>query len=425
MSSLSGASDDTLWRTLHKILDTIPTPHNRDVILRYLQERKANGMKAATLGVDANALRAFCVFLGQKEIEASTRADVIGYVNYAKNIRRWCNGRKDGSATVTEREERLSDSTLQKRKEIIKPFFRWLRGMEPYEGYPPEVKSLKSKKGGGDVIPADELVTKEDLRALIQASPDAQDKARLAVLYESGLRAGEFCALNVGSVVFDEFGAVLTLPKGAPGLKTGARRIRLFDSVAYLHAWYEANPKKEDPKAPLFHSNGRRCPGIRLSNGALWVFCKRTTKKAGIKKHVHPHLFRHSAATERARLGWNEGQMRAFFGWAKDSDMPSVYVHLAGMDYENVEIERRGLRGKDEVAGPALRPLKCRQCGLENVPTTLFCTGCRKPVSPDAEAALDRKKQEEIKDAVGAMLGNLLPKEFAAFLEKDKSRPEA
>jgi integrase/recombinase XerD len=53
-------------------------------------------------------------------------------------------------------------------------------------------------------------------------------------------------------------------------------------------------------------------------------------KIAKLPKELHPHLFRHTAATERARLGWNEAQMRAYFGWSKSTDMPSRYVHLAG-----------------------------------------------------------------------------------------------
>jgi site-specific recombinase XerD len=221
------------------------------------------------------------------------------------------NKKKDGTETVTEKPERLSARTINKRKEILKPFFKWLRQTSDN---PPEIKGLKSRKGADDEMPIDSLLTRADLAALLQACPDLGDKAKIAVLYDSGLRAGEFCALNIGSVAWDQYGATITLPKGAPGLKTGARRVRIFESVPFLHAWFEAHPQKTDPRAPLFlcRSNNR-AEDQRLTANALWYFVSKTAARAGLKKDVWPHLFRHTAATDRARLGWNEGQMRAFF----------------------------------------------------------------------------------------------------------------
>lgn len=410
MSSHQNLPEDALWASLNKILATIPLEENREVLLHYLQERAANGVKPATLGIDANCLRSFMVHLDQKHVEKTERKDVIAYLNNARNLRKWCSTRKDGTETVTEKPIRLSASTINKRKEIVKLFFKWLRQTDEY---PPEVKGLKSKKDDGDSIPVDQLITRDDLAALLQAHADTQEKARIAVLYDSGLRASEFCALNIGSVVFDQYGAVLTLPKGAPGLKTGSRRVRLFESVPYLHAWYEAHPNKKDPKAALWVSRSHRAPGVRLTANALWHFISTAGGKAVLAKELWPHLFRHTAATERARMGWNEGQMRAFFGWAKGSDMPSLYVHLAGMDYENVELERRGLKSKDERAASALLPLTCRKCETKNPLTSVFCANCKHPISPEAEEALEKQRQDEIEAITRRMVEEKLKEQLA------------
>lgn len=397
MSSHTGNTDEELWTSLNRIISTVPLEENRDTLLRYLQERAANGIKPATLGIDANCLRSFMVHLDKKSVEQATRQDVVSYLNVARNLRKWCNAKRDGSVTTTEKSVRLSASTINKRKEILKPFFKWLRQSD---GDPPETKKLRSRKSDGDALPVDQLIKREDLAALLQACVEVQDKAKIAVLYDSGLRASEFCALNISSVSFDEYGAVVTLPKGAPGLKTGARRVRLFESVPYLQAWYELHPQKHDPKAPLWLTMSNRELMERLSANALWYFVSKAGKKAALKKDLWPHLFRHTAATERARLGWNEGQMRAFFGWAKGSDMPSLYVHLAGMDYENVELERRGLKGKDERGASALLPLRCGRCGVDNPLTNVFCAACRYPISPDAEAAIENERRSEIQAMV-------------------------
>ena len=417
MSDFTGMNDDELWNAVNRYLDFIPLAENRELVLRYVEERRANGIKPATLGIDVNALRSLGVFMGERPFAEATKADMIRYFNTATGKRTWRTRTKDGGEVVSQKEIRLSFSTREKRKEVFKPFYRWVLGIE--EGQtPPQFKGIKSRKTSHENVPVDQLLTPEDLRAMLLHAKDDQQRAAIAVLYESGLRAGEFIALNIGSVVFDEYGAVLTLPKGAQGLKTGSRRVRLFDSVSYLQKWYELHPQKDDPAAPLWLTlggRGGRSHARRFALSVIYNLVRDTARRAGVKKHVHPHLFRHTAATERARMGWNEGQMRAFFGWSKNSDMPSWYVHLAGMDYENVEIERRGLKGR-EPAGPALKPLVCRVCRTENPMTSTFCSQCRNPVSPAAEAEVLAQKQEALKEEAARILAGLSKEELAALV---------
>lgn len=294
-----------MWERIERILETIPLRENRDVVRTWLQERQAVGLRSSTLTIHANCLRGFCVHIGMRNLQASTRIDVISYVNNAKSMRLFRSRKVDGSTTDTEQPILLAPRTLAQRKEVLKPFFRWMRGTDDQD--PPETKGLKVKRSE-DHIPTDALITRADLARLLLAHVGVQDKAEIAVLYESGFRAGEFCALNVGSVVFEEleggiWSAVLTLSKGVRGLKTGARRIRVFDCVDYLKAWIDQHPKKNEPLAPLWFSWSRRAPGTRLSPNSLLVWCYRAGKKSGLKKDCNPHVWRHSAVTERAKLG--------------------------------------------------------------------------------------------------------------------------
>lgn len=415
MSSLSNAPEEVAWEAILRVVDSIPSESNRAVLLRFLEERRANGIRMSTLGIEANAIRGFSLELKAKRLEDVAKEDVVRYVNNAKGVRVWVSKKKTGETTVTERATRLGQNTLGRRKEVFRSFFRWLRGTEEF---PPEVKSLKIKRGDIDSIPTDALLTRADLQQLLQAHPEPRAKAILAVLYESGMRAGEFCSLKIGSVTFDEYGAVLTMPKRTPGLKTGARRVRLFDSTPYLHAWYEAHPHKDDPKAALWFSMSRRAPMAPMTPNALWQFVERAGKTAELKKDIHPHLFRHSAATERARLGWNEAQMRAYFGWSRSSDMPTRYVHLAGLDYEEIELERRGKNGRGDKGRPALSPLVCKVCRAENLATATFCQACRNPVSPAAEAELQAKREAEIKEAASKIVIGGMQELIAAEVAK-------
>lgn len=393
--------DDYLDRRIVATFDSIPLLENRRTIERYLGERRANGDKTGSLANYAVALRGLCEFLGPKLLESVAKEDLVAYVNKSSRERIWRSFSKNGHVTITRKQVRLSPTTLACRKIILRMFFKWLRGTDEY---PPEVKNLRPNRPRDDAIPTDKLIGAEDMRRLLQAHPSAREKALLAVLHDSGLRAGELCALNLGSVQFDQYGAVLTLPKRAAGLKTGARRVRLFESGPFLQAWWEAHPEKGNPKAPLFISMSRRAPGVRMTTNALWKFCHDAGVKAKLDHEVHPHLFRHSAATEKARLGWREAEMRNFFGWARGSDMPSVYVHLAGQDYEEMELERRGLKQKGERAFAALAPRVCRACKSENLATATFCQACRNPVSPEAEAEIELQRRAQLKEELARLL---------------------
>ncbi|MGC9145998.1 MAG: primase-like DNA-binding domain-containing protein [Nitrososphaeria archaeon] len=61
---------------------------------------------------------------------------------------------------------------------------------------------------------------------------------------------------------------------------------------------------------------------------------KETARRAGVKKRIYPHLFRHSAATRDARY-LTESELKLKYGWVGGSDMAEVYVHLSWADLDN------------------------------------------------------------------------------------------
>jgi site-specific recombinase XerD len=71
-------------------------------------------------------------------------------------------------------------------------------------------------------------------------------------------------------------------------------------------------------------------------------------KSCGLDKQVYPHLFRHSRATHLADK-LTEAQMKILFGWAGNSDVPSVYVHLSGRDVEEALLRIYGINQRGEL----------------------------------------------------------------------------
>ena len=385
---------DAWSRRINTVLVTIPNEGNRATLQRYLSEKRANGAAPGTLLNDVNALRDLCVMLGAKQVDAATKEDIVAYATVTTRERCWRHPRKDGTDALRRKVVALQRSTLAARHQTVRHFFKWLKGGEDY---PPEVRFLKTNRKEFDNAPKDALVDASDLRMLLQAHPEPRTKAVLAVLHDSGLRSGELCALNIGSVEFDRFGVVLTLPKGAAGLKTGPRRVRLYESAPYLHAWFEAHPHKDHAEAPLFisMSNRNRSRAARMTPNAVYVLVERVRKLANVKKRIIPRAFRYSAATERARMGWTEGELRAHFGWSRSSDVPTTYIRLTGLDYEEMELERRGLVAQSSANIRALAPRACPSCQAENLATASFCQRCRHPLRPNAEEQMERRRERE------------------------------
>lgn len=126
----------------------------------------------------------------------------------------------------------------------------------------------------------------------------------------------------------------------------------------------------------------------------------RAAVKAGIKKRVHPHLFRHSRATLLAKR-LTEAQMKSYLGWTRSSKMAGIYVHLSGKDTDVAILEMNGIKMKSEEAVEELKPRKCIRCNLEYGATTRFCEQCGLILNEEEaqkiiKAELDRQNADEI-----------------------------
>ncbi len=152
-----------------------------------------------------------------------------------------------------------------------------------------------------------EVLTEDEVKRMIDAAENLRDKAMIAVLYESGTRRGEFMNLRIRDVVFDDYGAVIKV-KG----KTGERRIRLVSSVPYLLRYIDVHPQKDDPNAHLWVKMGYPGKGEPVNYNTFSAQLKKIAKKAGIKKRIHMHLFRHSRATILGKLSYRGSDVRVF-----------------------------------------------------------------------------------------------------------------
>ncbi len=183
-------------------------------------------------------------------------------------------------------------------------------------------------------------------------------RAPLHSLMRIGPRPGEFLNMKVKDILFQEERVICRLAHNGGG-KTGERLILIIKSVPLVSAWLNAHPFKDDLEAPLWIGFSSTNRYEQWSYRAFKNMLEELGKKAGIKKHIMPYLFRHSAATRDARLGFTESQLCMKYGWVLGSKMPRIYLHLANTDlYEKIEETVRGQGDKEaRTANSYLRPL--------------------------------------------------------------------
>jgi site-specific recombinase XerD len=139
------------------------------------------------------------------------------------------------------------------------------------------------------------------------------------LLYASALRIGEALQLEVR-----DFDAQLLRVHVRAG-KTGERFVPLPEDpvlIKSIDAWLEVR-SRWNPATPLLFTTK---PGKALSTNAARESMRLYGERAGIG-HVHPHMARHSAATELLSHGASPIGVQKILGHRSLSTLLSTYSH--------------------------------------------------------------------------------------------------
>ena len=363
-----GHEEKLKWWT-RKITDSDFEEETKKEILDFFNYCSATALSVDRILFYANRLYPLARML-KKPFKQATRAEIETVV------------------AEIERNDKLSAATKGIYRVTLKKLYKWLEGNGTV--YPEKVAWIKTQNGIKKMLPED-LLTKEDVDKLVDAAENPRDKAFIAVLYESGCRIGEIASLQLKCVSFDEYGAVLIVDG-----KTGMRRVRLISSVHLLTSWLGYHMDRQNPNAYLWIKLTRQ-RGKPLDYDAIRIQIFKIARKAGVKKRVNPHSFRHARATELARLGLNQAQMSAYLGWVPDTNMAATYIHLSGADLDNALLSAYGMKKPDDEGN---KP-KCPRCFKPNTIEARFCTACGMPMSLRAAVETDDENKEFRKEVAG------------------------
>ena len=147
---------------------------------------------------------------------------------------------------------------------------------------------------------------------------ELRDRAMLEVAYATGCRVAELMSLNWEDLRGGMAGDVRIIEG-----KGGRDRVVLNGEPALdvLAKWHRMAWSKE-LGAPIFQN----LQGERLTVRAAELVFRTRGERAGIKEHVHPHMFRHSCATHLLERGAGIADIGALLGH-KNLSTTTVYTH--------------------------------------------------------------------------------------------------
>jgi len=333
-----------------------------------------------------------------------SKGRAVKYIFYLRKLAKWLgkdfrDATKDDIKRVV-REIEMSNYSMLTKMELkitVRKVYQWL---EDADDYPDLVKWIRCSSSGTKKhrLP-EQILTKKEVQKLISVTQSVRDRAFVSMIYETGCRIGEILFLRLHSIEFDKHGAVVSVPHFG---KTGSRRVRIVSSVPAVQEWLNKHPDNHNPEAYLW--TGPK--GEVMAYGAVRSMLSRLAEKAGIRKPVNPHAFRHARATHLA-THLTEAQMKIYFGWTQSSEMAATYVHLSGRDVDSAILRLHGIQDdQTKKEKDTMTPKKCLRCELENPATNSMCSRCGLPLDEKASADILKADLEEAK--TGELVAQLL-----------------
>jgi integrase/recombinase XerD len=222
-----------------------------------------------------------------------------------------------------ERDRGLKPNSVHAAARAIRAWCGFLVRVELLSDSP--MRKVKMPKKGRHILPA---FSPADMRALLGACTNDRDRAMILCLLDSGCRASEFVALNVGDVNLRS-GAVFV--RGGKGDKD--RVTRIGERARRALAAYLAERPGVDPTVPLWVS---LTGAARLTTSGLGKFCRRLGESAGVSP-CGPHEFRRTCALTLHRSGARLTEIAGLLGHA-DLATLQRYLDLQAADYADAHI---------------------------------------------------------------------------------------
>ena len=214
---------------------------------------------------------------------------------------------------------KLSNKSIRRHISSIKGFYRYLTLENKVLDNPFLYVSLPKKESK---LPR--YLTYEELLEIFQEMPlktnsDLRNRLLLEFLYATGIRVSEIISISISDLDFFNQ-SVKILGKGK---KT---RIVYYNDVVkkLLEKYLDIYPKLNKKGLPYLFLNQKGDP---LTTSGVSYIINQVIKKISFKKHITPHMLRHSFATHLLNNGCDLATVQELLGHSSISTT-GIYTHV-------------------------------------------------------------------------------------------------
>jgi integrase/recombinase XerD len=251
-----------------------------------------------TIKTYGEALKSFLIFYRQKSTKDINNEDVIIYTNEYLLKNKLSASYQNQVVNAI----KLYFTTIQDKKIVLEKIHRPKRSR---------------------VLP--NVLSKEEVKAILEAHSNIKHKMMLSLIYSCGLRSGELLALK--PVHIDSKRNIVLL-KNAKGQKDRITPLS-FKILEMLRAYF----KEYRPKVYLFE--GQKA-GIPYDARSLQLILKQALKKTNITKPVTLHWLRHSYATHLLESGTDLRYIQELLGHSS-SKTTEIYTHVSTKSIQQIK----------------------------------------------------------------------------------------
>lgn len=167
------------------------------------------------------------------------------------------------------------------------------------------------------------VLTKEEIKLLINSIENDKHKLIVSLLYSSGLRLSELINLKVGDIELDEKIGWVRSGKGAKD------RLFILPNILVENLKKHVRGRKE---TDYIFTGYKEQMTARNVQKIVYL----ATKKAGISKSVHVHTLRHSFATHLLESGEDIRKIQELLGHS-NLNTTQIYTHVSTEELKKIK----------------------------------------------------------------------------------------
>lgn len=169
------------------------------------------------------------------------------------------------------------------------------------------------------------VLTKEEIKKLINATNNQKSKLIISLIYACGLRVSELVNLKINDLDFNEKIGTIKKAKG--------NKDRIFNIPNFLIEDLKELTEKQKTYKNIYLFSG---PKQKLSTRNIQKIVKNASKNARINKDVHCHTLRHSFATHLLENDVDIRKIQELLGHSNLSTT-QIYTHISTQELKRIK----------------------------------------------------------------------------------------